>query len=202
MNGFKTTLIALIALLALSGLAPRVAANDDAARLVERTAQEMLGALTERRADIDRNPQLIYRLASDIVVPRFDFDLMTQAAVGRDWRAATPQQRAALIDGFRELLVRTYATALLKYAGEDITVRAAQPGTREGTVLVPTLVHLPGAAAIPIDYRLHQRDGTWRVYDVVIENVSLISNYRNQFRAIIERGGIDGLLAELQAKNP
>lgn len=199
MNGLKAALVALW--IAVAGWAWPTAASDEAAQLVERTAQRLLTALEQHRAALERDPQLIYQLASEIVVPHFDFELMTQAAVGREWRTATPQQRTALTAGFRELLVRTYASALLKYNGEEILYRAAQPGTREGTVLVPTLVQRSGAPPIPIDYRLLQRDGAWKVYDVSIENVSLINNYRSQFRTILERSGIDGLIAELQAKN-
>jgi phospholipid transport system substrate-binding protein len=161
----------------------------------------MLATLDTRRAEIDRRPQLIYELVGRIVAPHFDFELITQSTVGRDWRAATPAQREALVDAFREVLVRTYATALLKYSGEEILYQCAKPGTREGTVIVPTQVRAPGSAAIPIDYRLHNKRGSWKVYDVVIENVSLISNYRGQFRSVLGRSGIDGLITELRAKS-
>ncbi|MBK1647535.1 MlaC/ttg2D family ABC transporter substrate-binding protein [Rhabdochromatium marinum] len=169
--------------------------------LVRTTAETMLSTLETRQAEIERRPQLIYDLVGRIVAPHFDFELITQSAVGRDWRQATPAQRQALIDAFREVLVSTYATALLKYSGEDILYQAARPGTRSDTVIVPTQVRAPGASAIPVDYRLHNQDGDWKVYDVVIENVSLISNYRGQFRAILGRSGIDGLIEELRAKS-
>ncbi|EIC22222.1 MlaC/ttg2D family ABC transporter substrate-binding protein [Thiorhodovibrio frisius] len=169
--------------------------------LVRNTAESMLSTLEARRAEIDRRPQLIYELVGRNLAPHFDFELITQSAVGSDWRKATPAQRQALVDAFREVLVRTYATALLKYSGQEIVYQTAKPGTREGTVIVPTQVRAPGAAAIPVDYRLHNKRGTWKVYDVVIENVSLISNYRGQFRSIIGRDGIDGLIKELRAKS-
>lgn len=192
--------VALGALLMLVAVGTPLA-QGSATDLVRNTAERMLSTLEARRAEIDRRPQLIYELVGRIVAPHFDFELITQSTVGRDWRQATPAQRDALIDAFREVLVRTYATALLKYSGEEIVYQPAKPGTRDGTVIVPTQVRAPGSAAIPIDYRLHDRRGSWKVYDVVIENVSLISNYRGQFRSIIGRDGIDGLINELRAKS-
>jgi phospholipid transport system substrate-binding protein len=192
---------AVLALLWLALFSSVAAADDSATRLVERTAEDMLRTLEARRAEIDANPQLIYRLVGNKLAPHFDFEMITRSAVGRDWNKASPAQRDALIVGFRELLVRTYAKALLRYSGQEIVYQSAKPGTRDGTVIVPTQVRAPGAAPIPIDYRMHKLGGSWKVYDVVIDNVSLISNYRSQFRNTIGRQGIDGLIADLQAKN-
>ncbi|MBK5967250.1 MULTISPECIES: MlaC/ttg2D family ABC transporter substrate-binding protein [Thiorhodovibrio] len=193
-------LFALSALLMLVAVGTSLA-QGSATDLVRNTAEKMLSTLEAQRAEVDRRPQLIYELVGRVVAPHFDFELITQSTVGRDWRQATPAQRKALVDAFREVLVRTYATALLKYSGEEIVYQPAKPGTRDGTVIVPTQVRAPGSSAIPIDYRLHDRQGSWKVYDVVIDNVSLISNYRNQFRSIIGRDGIDGLIQELRAKS-
>ncbi|WPL15410.1 putative phospholipid-binding protein MlaC precursor [Thiorhodovibrio winogradskyi] len=176
-------------------------AEESPTDLVRNTAEKMLSTLEARRAEVDRQPEIIYELVGRIVAPHFDFELITQSTVGRDWRQATPAQHKALTDAFREVLVRTYATALLKYSGQEIVYQTAKPGTRDGTVIVPTQVRAPGSSAIPVDYRLHNKRGSWKVYDVVIENVSLISNYRGQFRSIIGRDGIDGLIRELRAKS-
>lgn len=176
-------------------------ADDSATRLVERTAEDMLRTLESRRAEIDANPQLIYQLVGTKLAPHFDFDMITRSAVGKDWNKASPAQRMELVNAFREVLVRTYAKALLKYSGQEIVYQSSKPGTRSGTVVVPTQVRAPGAPTIPIDYRMHKLGGSWKVYDVVIDNVSLISNYRGQFRATIGREGIDGLISELRSKN-
>jgi phospholipid transport system substrate-binding protein len=188
--------------LALLGTpAAALPADDAATRLVQRTADQMLDALKHRRAEIDRNPQLINQLVDSILAPHFDFEMITRAAVGRDWNKASPAQQRALTNSFREMLIRTYSKALLKYSDEDIVYEQARAGTRSDTVVVPTMVRAPGAPPIPMDYRMHKKSGSWKVYDVIIENVSLISNYRSQFRATIARSGIDGLIDELEAKN-
>jgi phospholipid transport system substrate-binding protein len=184
-------------------LAPLALAQTDgsASALVKRTAERMLGTLESRRAEIDADPRLIYDLVGSILAPHFDFKMITRAAVGRDWRKATPAQQQELITGFRQLLVRTYAKSLLKYSDEEIVYEKETAGTRKGTVLVQTKVQAPGSTPLPVDYRLHRQSGSWKVYDVVIENVSLISNYRNEFKRVLAGGGIDALIAELDNKN-
>jgi phospholipid transport system substrate-binding protein len=193
--------VLLVLLIAAGSTAAWAASEQEARQLVERTADRMLVTLKSRRADIERNPLLINRLVNSILAPHFDFEMITRAAVGPGWRQADAAQQEALIDAFRGLLVRTYSKALLRYSDEEIVYESVRPGTRAGTVIVPTLVRAPGAAPIPMDYRMHDKSGVWKVYDVVIENVSLISNYRSQFRATIARSGVDGLIDELRAKN-
>lgn len=189
-------------ILLLTGPVSGIAADEEAAQLVQRTATHMLDTLKGQRAAVTANPKLINDLVNAQLVPHFDFATITRQAVGRDWRKATPAQQQALTAGFRETLVRTYANALLKYSDEEIVYDQAKPGNREGTVVVPTVVRSSGGAPpVPIDYRLHQQGGTWKVYDVIIDNVSLIANYRSQFQTTIGRSGIDGLIKELATKN-
>ncbi len=177
-----------------------IGAEPSATQLVERTAEKMLSALESRRAEVERKPQLINELVDSILAPHFDFEQMTRLAVGRDWRNASPEQQQQLTESFRNLLVRTYAKSIMKYSGQDIVYESARPGTRSGTVVVPTEVRAPGAAPIPIDYYLLERGSSSKVYDVVIDGVSMISNYRSQFRSTIASSGIDGLIEQLRAK--
>lgn len=188
--------------LALALAFPAVnAAEDLATALVRNTSERMLSTLETRRAEIDRNPSLIYALVEGIVLPHFDFERITQSAVGRHWREATPAQREALVNGFRQVLVRTYAQALLGYSGEEIRYLPVKPGRQSDSVTVSTEVRGRGAPPIPIDYRLYLKGGAWKVYDVVVDNVSLVSNYRSSFATQVRQGGIDGLIARLQEMN-
>jgi phospholipid transport system substrate-binding protein len=175
-------------------------AATQAEALVKRTAEDTLRTLERRRAELDGNPTAIYDLVGNKLAPHFDFELITRSAVGRDWNKASADQRRLLIKSFRELLVSTYAKSLAKYAGEQVLYKPSRAGTRAGTVVVPTEVTGGGGPSIPIDYRMHKQSGSWKVYDLVIDNVSMISNYRGQFRATIARSGIDGLIRELQSK--
>ncbi len=192
--------LAAVLLAALWAVPALAGADAEAEALVKRTAESTLRTLENRRAELDGNPTAIYELVGNKLAPHFDFDLITRSAVGRDWSKASPAQRRQLIAAFRALLVSTYAKSLAKYSGEQVLFKPARPGTRSGTVVVPTEVTGSGGPPIPIDYRMHKKDGVWKVYDLVIDNVSMISNYRGQFRVTIARSGIDGLIRELERK--
>ena len=177
------------------------ASPDMASALVKDVSQRMLTTLEKRRAEVDRDSTLIYKLVQEILVPHFDFERITQSAVGRHWSQATPAQQKALTVGFRELLIRTYAKALLRYSGQEIRYLPVRPGADAGSVTVASEIVQVGAAPLPVDYKLYLRGGAWKVYDVVIDNVSLVTNYRGSFTSQIRQGGIDGLVQRLGEMN-
>ncbi|MCG6965528.1 MAG: ABC transporter substrate-binding protein [Chromatiaceae bacterium] len=191
--------IVLAAVFLLSSLA--VAAIKDPQQLIRETGDKVLAELTQRKADLDANPELIYPLVESTVVPHFDFREMSQSALGRFWRDASDVQKEGVTHEFRELLVRTYATALLGYTGQKIEYLPVQYNAGDTRVMIPTRVASAGAPPVPINYRLKLGDEGWMVYDVVIDGVSLITNYRSQFAAEVRRGGIDGLISTLAEKN-
>ena len=181
--------------------AGRADTPDMASALVKTTTDRMLAVLQKQRAEIDAKPQIIYNLVDEIVVPNFDFERITQYAMGRFWRQAGTSQRQVLIEEFRNLLVRTYAKALLNYSGQEIRILPLRPGNREGQILVRTEVSESGGPTVPIDYQMYLRAGTWKVYDVIIDGVSLVANYRGSFASQIRRGGIAGLIQALKDRN-
>ncbi|MFZ0792028.1 MAG: ABC transporter substrate-binding protein [Chromatiaceae bacterium] len=177
------------------------AAQDEATALVKRTTERMLSTLQARRAEVDRNPSMIYGMIDTIVAPHFDFERITQGAVGQYWRKASPAQQRDLVNRFKQVLVRTYARSLLNYSGEEIRYLPLRPGSRSNTVTVSTEVSEPGGAPIPIDYRMYNNGSGWKVYDVVINNASLVGNYRSSFAAEIRQKGVDGLITKLGDMN-
>jgi phospholipid transport system substrate-binding protein len=176
-------------------------APDIASAQVQDTAKRMLAVLEERRSELDSSPGLIYELVNEIVVPSFDFERITRHAMGRNWRKANAEQQQALVVEFRKMLVRVYAKSLLNYAGQEIRILPLRPGKRPGHVTVYTAVNEPGGPTVPINYRMYLKDGAWKVYDVIIDGVSLVSNYRGSFAAEVRRKGIDGLIQTLKARN-
>lgn len=178
----------------------QVYADSGASAMVKRTSERMLSALEAQRAAIDRDPRKIYGLVNQILVPNFDFEKITKAAMGKHWNKATVAQKRSLTEGFQQVLIRTYAKALLSYSGQEILFLPEKPGPRS-TVVVPTQVREPGAAPVPIEYKLYKKSGRWKVYDVSIDNVSLVSNYRSSFNSQIRREGIDGLISRLDEMN-
>ena len=178
-----------------------VAAVQDPQQMVRETGDRLLAELTRRKPELEADPRLIYPFVEDFVLPYFDFRQMSQAAMGRFWRNASEAQRDGVIREFRQLLVRTYATALLGYSGQQIEYLPMQRAEGATMVMVPTRIASAGAPPIPINYRLKLDDSKWLVYDVVIDGVSLIANYRGQFTAVVRRNGIDGLISALANKN-
>lgn len=135
------------------------------------------------------------------VLPNFNFHRMTALAVGKDWAKANPQQKQALSNEFRTLLVRTYSNALTSYKNQTVHYKPFKMGAADTDVVVKTEIRQPGAAAIQLDYSLEKGDSGWKVYDVIVAGVSLVTNYRESFGQEVRNGGIDGLLASLQNKN-
>lgn len=166
--------------------------------LVKSVVEEVLGVIK-----VNRDKRTLRDLAEQKVVPYFDFARMTRVAAGRAWQSATAEQKQALEAGFRTLLVNTYTNSLSRSSaeGKSVEIKPMARGAAKDEVLVKTLVKESGRPPIAIDYRMANAGGGWKVVDVTIENVSLVSNYRTSFSAEIARSGIDGLIESLNAKN-
>jgi phospholipid transport system substrate-binding protein len=150
------------------------------------------------RAGDSRN---IGALVEAKVLPHFDFPRATAIAVGPRWRQATPAQREALTAQFQTLLVRTYSSALAAYRDQAITVQAVHMAPADTEVTVRSQIKQSGTAPISIDYAMERVDGGWKVFDIAVDGLSLVQNYRTTFRQTIDQQGIDGLIAALSAKN-
>lgn len=169
--------------------------------LVKTVTDDVLAAVRQDKEIQNGNTQKTIALVQTKVLPYFNFQRMTALAVGRDWRQATPQQKEKLAKQFQDLLVRTYSNALSAYRDQTVRYRPFKMNAGDTDVLVRTEVVQAGARPIQLDYSLEKGDKGWRVYDVVVAGVSLVTNYRDSFAQEIRAGGIDGLIRSLEAKN-
>jgi phospholipid transport system substrate-binding protein len=170
--------------------------------LVKSVTDEVLDIIRKDKDIKAGSTQRAIELVEQKVLPHFNFSRMTALAVGRDWRQATPEQQKALTEEFRDLLVRTYSNALTAYKNETVDYRPFKMKAGETDVTVRTQIHQPGARQpIKLDYSLEKNGNGWKVYDVVVADVSLVTNYRSSFATEIRNGGIDGLIKTLKAKN-
>jgi len=135
------------------------------------------------------------------LAPHFDFERMTALAVGRGWRQATPEQQKELIEQSRTLLARTYSNAFVQYKDQTINYKPLRLDANATDATVRTEIVRPGQAPVQIDYSLGKKDGAWKAYDVIVGGVSLVTNYRDEFAAQMQSGGVDGLIQSLKAKN-
>lgn len=182
----------LPALVAVSGeLAPD--------ELVRTTSREVIEILkTDKEA---RSGKKLLDLVDAKVLPHFDFTRMTRLAVGKNWRNATPEQQQSLVREFRTLLVRTYSSALATYKDQVIDVRPVKLNAGDTEVTVRTQVQQSGGQPVQIDYAMEKKTDGWKVFDVTVAGVSLVTNYRSTFDRQIAEGGIDGLIKSLADKN-
>lgn len=167
-------------------------------QLIESTATRMLEKLKHEKVALQAHPERAYDLVNEIVVPHFDFELMAKRVLGKHWRDANPKQRGAFVEAFKGVLVRTYANRLTEYTDYKINYLETPQGPESDRALVRSEVALPGQMPVQIDYRLLLRGENWKVYDVAIEGVSLVTNYRSSFNTEISQGGLDQLISRLQ----
>lgn len=169
--------------------------------LVRKSIDEVLAIIKADKDLQGGNQKRILDLVEEKVLPHFDFPRMTRLAMGRNWAKASDQQQEALVGEFRTLLVRTYSTSLSQFRNQTIDVKDAKIAAGDQDTVVRTLVNQPGGQPIPIDYGMEHSDKGWKVYDVVVDGVSLVTTYRSSFHDQIRRSGVDGLLKALADRN-
>lgn len=170
-------------------------------QLVEQTVNKMLNALQQKREEVKQNPGLIYALANEIVLPHFDTQRMSAWVLGKHWRKATAEQKQQFPNEFRQLLLRTYATAIAEFSDEKIIVLPVRQQQDSNDRMVRTEIQRNTGPAIPVAYRLHKTAGGWKVYDISIDGISLLNNYRRNFSREVRRNGVEGLMKKLSSRN-
>lgn len=176
-------------------------AAPEAEKLVRDTTDRVIEILKKERAVIDNDPTRLYGIVDQEILPHFDFRRMSQRVLGKYWNGATSDQQAQFISQFQVLLVRTYATALREYSEQQIGFLPARVRDGGEEVTVRTQIQQSGAPPIPINYEMYRKENSWKVYDVSIDGVSLVINYRSTFAAEIRQGGVDGLIQRLAKHN-
>lgn len=186
--------LAALAALAVGALPP--------AALVQSVTKDVMSILREDKAIQQGDQARARELIETKIAPHFDFERMTSLAVGRAWRTATPEQRTQLTDEFRTLLVNTYANSLAAYKDQTVSFRPAGDPGEQTEVTIRSQINTPGKQPISLNYALAKSAaGEWKVFDVVVADVSLVTSYRSSFASETSSGGIEGLIKALQAKN-
>lgn len=192
---------AIVLLAFVSGVYPGTARSAEALApdtMVKTTVNEVLEVIRH-----SKDKRALRQLAEQKVLPKFDFKEMTRLAVGPAWKNANPAQQQSLENGFRTLLVNTYTSALSSKSSGDssVEVKPAQAPSNQGEVTVRTVVRQGGRPPLPIDYRMNSAQDGWKVFDVLVDGISLVTNYRGEFAEEVRKSGIDGLIRALDSKN-
>jgi phospholipid transport system substrate-binding protein len=195
-------MVRFLATMLVVGLVCPAAADAQAPdALVRSVAAEVLEIVKNDKDIQAGDARKAMALVEEKVLPHFDFTHMTALAMGRNWRKATPEQQKKLTDEFRTLLVRTYSTALTKYRDQTIDYKPlrAQPGDTD--VTVRSSIQQSGAEPVTIDYSMEKTPAGWKVYDVTVAGISLVTTYRDAFTQEVHNVGVDGLIKKLGDKN-
>jgi phospholipid transport system substrate-binding protein len=169
--------------------------------LVKKITDDVLAAIQNDKQLAAGDRQKAVKLAEEKILPYVDFEEATRLAVGRGWSQASPEQKKQLVQEFRNMLVRTYSNAIGTYEGQTMKVLPSRvkPGDSEATVRNQFI--RPGAKPVLIDYSMRKAAQGWKIYDIVVEGVSLVLTYRSEFDAVVKQEGVDGLIKRLGQKN-
>lgn len=192
-------LILLQALLLVA--APAQSALNEPQRIIQEVSDTLMQVLREDRDRLKQDPEYVYRLVDQVFLPHVDVQRISALALGPYWRDATPEQRRVFQAEFQRLLIQTYASALDSLSAWDIRFLPMQLDASATRTLVRTEIQQPGGTPVRVDYRMALRNGRWQAYDVTVQDISLLASYRNQFTAVAQRRGIDGLLEDMTARN-
>lgn len=191
--------LALMAALLISSTALASDIPPDA--LVKNVTAQVLETVRQDKEIQNGNSKKVLALVESEILPHFNFQRMTQLAMGREGRQATADQMKVLVSEFRQLLVRTYSKALTEFRNQEIVFKPIRMAATDTDVKVRTEVRQSGGKPVPLDYYLEKGSAGWKVYDVEVGGVSLITNYRSTFGDEIRKNGVDGLIRSLQEKN-
>ncbi|MDH5423619.1 MAG: ABC transporter substrate-binding protein [Gammaproteobacteria bacterium] len=197
----KLTSIAVF-LLSLAVASNAVAAAKLAAdELIKNTSEQVLKALEEQKERLKKDPNHVYKLVDEIILPNIDFEKMAKLALGKNWRKANKSEQKAFTVAFRQLLVRTYSKSLSEYSGQKLIYLPFRMADGDTEVTVRTEIDQQSGFPIPVDYSLFLKGDEWKVYDIKIDGLSLVTNYRGSFAKEIRAKGIAELIKKLQDKN-
>ncbi|PTR14199.1 phospholipid transport system substrate-binding protein [Nitrosospira sp. Nsp2] len=182
--------------------APAWAVETSPDTLVDNTAQEVLAIVRQDKDIRGGNKAKILDLVEAKILPHFNFNRMTRLAMGKNWSKAAPDQQQELVKEFRTLLVRTYSNALSSYSDATIKVEPLKnKGGETDTTVKTRVIQDQGQEPVPIDYSMEKTGDGWKVYDVTVAGVSLVTNYRSTFNNQVREGGVEKLLKTLAEKN-
>ena len=196
------TVIAALALVLCGSVSAEVSQTiEGPVDLLKRTSDEVIKILKEQRDQLEAEPALIYKIVDDYIIPHLDDVTMAKLALGKNWRKADNDQKIEFVDEFRTLLVRTYSKSLQEFSDQTFKFYPVTIDGETTKIVVKSDVLQSGGPTIPISYRMRIKDNAWKVYDINIDGVSLVTSYRGTFAQEMRKGGITGLLKMLHDKN-
>jgi phospholipid transport system substrate-binding protein len=176
-------------------------AEIDPQQLIKQSTDKVLNYIKLNSDDYRANPDKLFALVDEVVLPHFNFVAMTNLALYRHRKEFNDEQKTRIVNEFRTLLIRTYGKALLEYNNQEVNYLDMLGSVEKGKVKVKTEVTQAGGSAIPLDYSLRRGKQGWKVYDIQVDGISLVTNYRSSFAREIKKNGVEGLIKLLNERN-
>ena len=208
MLALTTTLLLAVA----APLVPAVAADTAPAavvpvpgpgpqEIIKDTAERLLKSLDADRDGYRKNPERIRKLVDELMLPHFDSDYAARLVLAKHWRTATPEQRKRFIDAFYQRMLRNYGSALAEFTADRLTVLPFKGDLANGQATVRTEIRRDDGTRVPVNYSVRGTPRGWKAWDVTIEGISYVKNFRTDFGAEIEQKGLEAVIARLEAEN-
>jgi len=205
MNIFKTLLAAITGTLMIVGVSwsqvVQAEPIESPSVLLERTSQQVIKILQDDHELLQKEPERVYKIIDEYILPHLDDVTMAKLALGKNWKKASREQKIAFVGEFRNLLVRTYSKSLLEFSDQEIYFFPVKLAADTHKTSVKAEVVQPGGPSIPMSYRVRIKNNEWKVYDIKIDGISLVTSYRGTFTQEIRKSGMDGLLKYMRDKN-
>lgn len=205
MNILKTIAITIVSAFIVVGVAwsqvVQAESIESPAVLLERTSLQVIKILQDDHDLLQKEPERVYAIIDEYILPHLDDVTMAKLALGKNWKKATREQKIEFVGEFRNLLVRTYSKSLLEFSDQEIFFFPVKLAADTHKASVKAEVVQSGGPSIPMSYRVRIKNNAWKVYDIKIDGISLVTSYRGTFSQEIRKSGMDGLLKYMRDKN-
>ena len=192
----------IILMLAFCGLTTGVSAEEQTPeKIVEQTSSALLKIINEQPERIKNEEGYVNQVINDLILPAIDLDSMGKLILGKHWKTASDAQREQFITQFQSMLVRTYAKSVADYGDAKVTVFPPQGEQQGNRHRVKSQLDIGSGTPLQVDYVFRRKDGTWKVFDLVVDGLSLIKNFRTSFSQEISQTSLDALIKRLASTN-
>lgn len=195
-----TLALALLALALPLGATAEPAFEEGPEKVIREASELTMQAIEGRRDELRQDRGKLFAIVDEVLLPRWDRSATGQAVMGRYWREATPEQRDAFINGLYRKLLASYGEGILEYDSSQLNITGTRGDPERGLAVVDSEVRLRDGTVVPVSYRLRLHDGSWKVFDVIVEGISYLTTYRNQYASEFRSKGVQGVIDELEAE--
>jgi phospholipid transport system substrate-binding protein len=180
--------------------APAAVDTSGPSQLIESSANVLLGGIDQRRAEFRKDPTGLYQLVEQTLLPNFDTPYAAQLVLGQHWRNATPEQRKRFVEAFYKSLLYTYGDAMIDFTADRLKVLPTKVAAEDTKATVRTEIKRSNGTKVAVNYSMRKVNNAWKAWDVVIDGISYVKSYREDYGTQVQQQGLDAVIAQLEAR--